>query len=112
MITVEVHNLSLIPSGNPLTIIEDTQISVRCAINRNAVPAPSITWYIGSTDVTKKAGADTTYITITGNRTDNTKTLECRATNNDKPPKTTSTTLNVECKLMAFSMNNVEVKPK
>lgn len=98
MITVEVHNVSLIPNGNPLTMIEGNQISVRCAVNSNAFPAPTLTWHRGSTDVTKRTGAFIYDITITGDRTDNTKTLECRATNNNKPPKTASTTLNVECK--------------
>uniref|UniRef100_A0A8W8P1S0 Uncharacterized protein n=1 Tax=Magallana gigas TaxID=29159 RepID=A0A8W8P1S0_MAGGI len=77
-------------------MIEGNQISVRCAVNSNAFPAPTLTWHRGSTDVTKRTGAFIYDITITGDRTDNTKTLECRATNNNKPPKTASTTLNVE----------------
>lgn len=88
----------MIPDGNELTIREGNQSEVRCNINSNAVPDPTITWYVGSTDITIIAGADTTSIIITGNRTYNTKTLECRATNNDKPTKKASTTLNVECK--------------
>nr|XP_034303739.1 titin-like isoform X4 [Crassostrea gigas] len=95
-IAIDVHNVSFIPSDNPMTIREGTQITIQCAINRNAVPAPNITWYLGFTDITKTAKAVKSYITITGNRTDNTKTLECRATNNEKPSKTASTTLNVE----------------
>lgn len=96
--TVEVYNVSISPSDNPLTIRESTQMKVRCLVNSNAVPAPNITWYLGSTDITYMAGTDITSINITGNRTDNTKTLECRASNSNKPPQTANTTLNVECK--------------
>nr|XP_034300633.1 B-cell receptor CD22 [Crassostrea gigas] len=94
--TVDVHNVSLIPNDNPLTIREGIQKVVQCVVNRNAVPAPTITWYLGSTDITNRAGTNTTSITLTGNKTDNNKMLHCRATNNNKPPKTLSTTLNVE----------------
>lgn len=93
-----------------MTIREGTQISIQCAINSNAVPAPNITWYLGFTDITKRAGAVISYITIKGNRTDNTKTLQCTATNNNKPPKTASTTLNVECKCNGIPDENVQVK--
>lgn len=96
--TVNVRNVSLIPSDNPLAIKEGTQREVRCVVNSNAVPAPTITWYLGSTNITYVAGTDTTFITLTGTRTDNMKTLQCRAINNNKSPKTASTTLNVECK--------------
>lgn len=97
-IIVAVHNVSLIPSDNPLTINEGNQEKVRCVVNSNAVPAPTITWYLGSRDITSRVGTDTTSIFLTGNRTDNTKTLECKATNSNKPPMTASLTLNVECK--------------
>lgn len=97
--TVDVFNVSLIPIDNPLTIREGTQKNVRCIVNSNAAPAPTITWYLGSTDITSRAGTNASSITLMGNRTDNTKTLQCRATNNNnKPPKTARTTLNVECK--------------
>uniref|UniRef100_K1S1L6 Hemicentin-1 n=1 Tax=Magallana gigas TaxID=29159 RepID=K1S1L6_MAGGI len=75
---------------------EGNREKVRCVVNSNAVPAPTITWYLGSRDITSKVGTDTTSITLTGNRTDNTKTLECRATNNNRPLMTASLTLNVE----------------
>lgn len=98
MYTVEVYNISISPNVNPLTIGESIKMDVRCVVNNNADPPPNITWHLGSTDITSKAGTDSTLIMITGNRTDNGKTLECRASNNNKPPKTASTTLNVECK--------------
>lgn len=95
-----------------MTIREGTQISIQCAINSNAVPAPNITWYLGFTGITKKAEAVISYITITGNRTDNKKTLECRATNNNKPPKTARTTLNVECKCNGILDEKAQLKAK
>lgn len=98
LFTVNVFNISMIPGDNPLTIRESITKIVRCVVNSNAVPAPTITWYLGSRDITSKVGTDTTSITLTGNRTDNTKTLECRATNNNRPLMTASLTLNVECK--------------
>lgn len=98
--TVDVHNISISPSDNPLTFRESSQIEVRCVVNSNAVPAPNITWYLGSTDITSRTGTDTTSITLTGDRTDNTKTLQCKATNRNKPPKTASTVLNIECEYM------------
>lgn len=91
----------MIPSANPLTIQEDTQLEVRCVVNSNAAPAPTITWYLESANITSIAVTNTTFITLTGNRTNNNKTLQCRATNNNnKPPKTANTTLNVECKFI------------
>lgn len=97
--TVDVHNVSLIPDDNPLTIREGIQKVVQCVVNSNAVPAPTITWYLGSTDITSRAGTSTTSITLTGNRMDNKKQLQCKATNNHKPlSKTFNTTINVECK--------------
>lgn len=95
--TVDVHNISISPSDNPLTFRESSQMEFRCVVNSNAVPAPNITWYLGSTDITSRAGTNTTSITITGYRIDNMKTLQCRATNNNKLPKTASTVLNIEC---------------
>lgn len=95
--TVDVQNISISPSDNPLTFREGTQMEVRCVVNSNAVPAPNITWSLGSTYITSIAGTYTTSITLTGNRTDNNKTLQCRATNNNKTPKTASTVLNIEC---------------
>ena len=98
--TVDVQNVSLIPSDNPLTLAEGVQKMVRCVVNSNAVPAPTITWYLGSTDITNMAGTDVSVIIITGNRNHNNKTLECKATNNNKPSKTGATTLNVECRFL------------
>lgn len=95
---VDVNNVSMIPTDNPLTIREGTRREVRCVVNSNAVPVPIISWYLDSKDITSRAGTDTTSIIITGNRTDNTKMIECRATNNNKFPKTASTILNIECK--------------
>lgn len=97
-IIVAVHNVSLIPSDNPLTINEGNREKVRCVVNSNAAPAPNITWYLESRDITSRVGTDTTSITLTGNRTDSKKTLKCRATNNNNPLMTASLTLNVECK--------------
>lgn len=95
--TVDVQNVSLFPNENPFTISEGTQKVVRCVVNENAVPPPTITWYLQSTIITI-ADTDKTNYTITGNRADNTKTLQCRAANNGNTGKTASTTLNVECK--------------
>ena len=100
--TVDVHNVSLVPSDNPLTIWEGTQIEVQCVVNSNAVPTPTITWYLGSTNITSTASINKTSIILTGNRQDNNKTLNCSATNNNKPPKTVVTTRNVECKYFIF----------
>lgn len=95
---VDVNNVSMIPADNPLIVREGAQKEVRCVVNSNAFPAPNINWYLDSTDITSRAGTDTTSIIITGNRTYNTKMIECRATNNKKIPKTASTILNIECK--------------
>lgn len=89
---------SLIPSDNPLTVREGIHKVIQCVVNSDADPTPTITWYMGSTDITSRAGKNTTFITLTGNRTDNGKNLECRATNDKKSPKIGNTTLNVECK--------------
>lgn len=111
---VDVNNVSMIPTDNPLTIREGTQREVRCVVNSNAVPAPIISWYLDSKDITSRAGTDTTSIIITGNRTDNTKMIECRATNNNKFPKTASTILNIECKFgyltNRFFLDTVNIK--
>nr|XP_022344647.1 hemicentin-1-like [Crassostrea virginica] len=95
-IAVDVHNVSLVPSDSPLTLVEGTWIEIRCVVNSNAVPAPIITWYLGSKEITGTTSNNTSSITITGKREDNRRTLQCRATNNNKPPKTVDTTLNVE----------------
>lgn len=96
--TVDVHKVLLIPNVSLLTIREGTQKEVLCVVNSDAVPAPTITWYMESSNITIMAKKYTTSITVSGNRTDNTKKLECRATNSNKPPRTASLTLNVECK--------------
>lgn len=94
---VDVHNVSLIPSDKPLTISEHQLIEVLCEVNRNAFPAPLITWYLDSTIITAIEGSHETSITLVGNRTDNMKTLLCTASNMNKTVNA-STTLNVECK--------------
>lgn len=96
--SVDVHNVSLSPSGNQLILRENRTKEVLCIVNKNAFPAPTITWYIGSTNITSTAGENTTYISVRGKRDDNKKSLECRATNNNKQPKKAITTLNVQCK--------------
>lgn len=88
----------MIRDDNSSTIREEKQKEFLCVVNSNAYPVPNITWYLGSTDITYLAGTHTTSISIKGNRTDNDKTLECRASNNNKPAKTAKTTLNIECK--------------
>lgn len=97
---VDVQIVSLTPSDTPLTIREGTTREVRCVVNSNALPVPTINWYLGSTNITYITGADATSFNLTGNRTDNTKTLQCKASNNNKPPKAAITTLNVECKCL------------
>lgn len=88
----------MIPNVSLLTIREGTQKEVLCVVNSDAVPVPTITWCMESSNITNMAKKYTTSITVSGNRTDNTKTLECKATNSNKPPMTASLTLNVECK--------------
>lgn len=95
--TVDVHNVTLDPSVNPLTIREGTLIKVKCVVNSNAVPAPTITWYLDSEFMTKAEE----YSKI-GNRMDNKKTLECRASNNNNKEKTTNTILNIECRYIVI----------
>lgn len=97
IIKVDVYNVSLIPSDDPMTVTEGTQRLVWCVVNRNAVPTPTINWYMGSLNITSIAEIDKASITITGNRSDNAKTLACRASNSAKPPALKTTTLNVEC---------------
>lgn len=96
--TVEVHNISLSPNNGQLTLRENLETEVMCEINNNAVPPPTITWFLGTKYISSTEGTYTTSINITGNREDNTQTLQCKATNNNKPPKTAVTTINVECK--------------
>lgn len=97
-ILVDVYNVSLSPVDNPLNITENDERLVKCVVNSNADPVPTITWYLGSTNITSKARANTNFINITGNRNDTDKNLQCRATNSNKTPKTASTVLNVQCK--------------
>lgn len=92
--TVAVYNISLQPSSDPfLILIEGSTTEITCEVNQNAAPPPTIFWYLNNITV----GTNKT-INKMGNRTDNGKTLECRASNNNTPPKTARTTLNVECK--------------
>lgn len=95
-IAIEVHNISLSPNNGQLTLRENLKTEVMCEINDNAVPSPTITWFLGTTYISSTEGTYTTSINITGKREDNTKTLQCKATNNYKPPKTAVATLNVE----------------
>lgn len=108
-IIVSVHNVSLIPSKNQLTVREGIQKVIQCVVNSDADPAPTITWYLGSSDITSRAGTDTTSITLTGNRTDSGKTLQCRATNDNKPPKIGNTTLNVEYPPMVNTLSRQDI---
>nr|XP_022303134.1 titin-like isoform X2 [Crassostrea virginica] len=94
-IAIDVHNVSMIPSDNPLTLIEGTKREIRCVVNINAVPPPTFTWYLGSKDISSSVGTDAASINITGKKVDNAKTLQCRASNNNKAPKSSSTMLNV-----------------
>lgn len=95
-IAIEVHNISLSPNNGQLTLRENLEKEVMCEINNNAVPPPTITWFLGTKYINSTEGTYTTSINVTGNREDNTKTLQCKATNNNKPPKTAVTTINVE----------------
>lgn len=105
--TVDVHNVSMIPSDNPLTLIEGVTREIRCVVNRNAVPVATFTWYVGSEDITSSVGTDAAFINITGKKVDNAKLLQCRASNNNKAPKSSSTMLNVECnKNEIFTVGN------
>lgn len=97
MHTVKVHNISISPKANPLTIREKTRMEVRCVVNSNAVPDPTFTWYLGSTIISTAANTHNTTITITGNRTDNNKMLACEATNYNDLSKSANTTLSIEC---------------
>lgn len=98
MHTVEVHNISISPNDNPLTMRERSQKQLECNVNSNALPVPKITWYLESTNISSTVITHNTTITITGKRIDNNKILECRATNNNKLPMSANTTLNIECK--------------
>lgn len=104
--TVDVQNVSLIPSGNVLTIREGAEQIVECEVNRNAFPIPTLIWFLGSKNISIITGLYATNITIIGNKTENKKKLQCNATtNNGIPPKTASTILNIECKFLKFYMN-------
>ncbi|XP_052691152.1 kin of IRRE-like protein 1 [Crassostrea angulata] len=105
-IAIDVHNVSLIPSDKPLTISEHKLIEVLCEVNRNAFPAPLITWYLDSTIITAIEGSHETSITLVGNRTDNMKTLLCTASNMNKRTVNASTTLNVEYPPIVNALSN------
>lgn len=99
--------MSLFPSDNPLIIREGTHLVIECVVNGNAAPTPTITWYLGSSDITNTAGNNTSFINITGRREDNMKTIQCRATNT-KEPNNASTTLIVECKNRQIQIRYIE----
>lgn len=83
----------MIPSANQLTIREGIMIEVRCEANSNAFPVPTIAWYLDSIFIT-----NTDVYMKTGNKEDNQKTLECKASNNNKTEKSANTKLNIECR--------------
>lgn len=83
----------MIPSANPLTIREGIQSEVQCRANSDAFPDPAIAWYLDSKFVTS-----TNKYSIIGKREDNRKTLECKASNDNKTEKSANTTLNIECR--------------
>ncbi|XP_065933069.1 hemicentin-1-like isoform X2 [Magallana gigas] len=111
-IATDVHNVSLIPSDSPLILREGKPKIVMCEVNSNAFPAPSITWLLGSKAISSIDRTNTTFISITGNRTDNRKTLECSATNNNKQPKKANTTLSVEYPPTVKKMSAKTIKEK
>lgn len=98
--TVPVKTISLQPNNNPLSIIEGTTETVECVVNKDAAPPPVFTWYLKYNDKERIIERNTTFVNITGNRTDNSKTLECQSTNNIGTPPTASTLLNIQCKYM------------
>lgn len=98
--TVPVKTISLQPDHNPLQIIEGSMKRVGCVVNEDAAPPPVFTWYLKYNGKERIIERNTSFLNITGNRTDNSKTLECQSTNNNETPKTASTLLNIECKYM------------
>lgn len=97
LFTVRVHNVSLIPNNKTLTIQENKQTEIRCEVNRNAAPPPTITWLLGSTDITSTAGINKPTIIIMGNRTNDNAVLKCLASNNNNKPLIATTELNIQC---------------
>lgn len=84
-----------------MTLREHTQRNISCEVNDNADPAPNITWFIGTTDLRSTAVfSHKSIFALTGKKEDNTKTLQCKASNSNRPPKTANITLNIECKYM------------
>lgn len=73
------------------------QVQVTCTVNKDAVPPPNITWYLGFDEKFSDIHTRESSINITGAKEDDKKTLECRASNSDGQPETVATTLNVEC---------------
>ena len=96
--TVDVTNVSLIPTDNPLILVENTYKEVKCLVNSNVNPAPTLVWYLDSTIITSVKNAVNSTINITRTKEDNMKMLRCSAANNNKPPLSTNTTLKIECK--------------
>lgn len=95
--TVRVHNVSLIPNNKTLTIQENKQTEIRCEVNSNAAPPPTITWFLGRTDITSTAGINKTTIIIMGNRTNDNAVLKCLASNNNNQSLIATTELNIQC---------------
>lgn len=104
-IAIEVYNITISPNDNPLTMSEGSSRTLECEVNRNALPTPTITWYLGSTNISSTVETFNKTTTITGSRTDDNKTLECRATNNNLP-KSANTTLNIEYPPMVNALSN------
>ncbi|XP_062578047.1 uncharacterized protein LOC134239933, partial [Saccostrea cucullata] len=78
-IAVFVHNLTIIPKDNPLTLTEGTKTTVTCSVNNNAYPPPTIQWYIGDTLV-NVTGRN---VELMAERHHDGKVLLCIATNNN-----------------------------
>lgn len=72
---------------------------VQCIVNKNAIPLPNIELYLESKIIHSMVGTETNF-TLSGRKENNKKTLECRASNNGKKPKVSSTILDVECKYL------------
>lgn len=107
---IAVHNISLMPNSNLVPIIEGKKEQFKCEVNKNAAPDPVITWYLSNQKDTSIIARNTSIINITGNRTDNFKTLKCQATNNNnKTSKTAHTVLNVEYSPSLTDLNQQDI---
>ncbi|XP_062578050.1 uncharacterized protein LOC134239936 [Saccostrea cucullata] len=89
-IGVFVQNVTIIPVDSPLTLREETKLTVTCSVNNNAYPPPTIQWYIGDTLV-NMTGRN---VELIADRDIDGKVLLCIATNNNKS-LSASTVLNI-----------------